>query len=332
MRPLTRGGARRACSSSPPTRRGCGSTAGSGGAGRAWRTACWSGCCAPARCASTAIAPTPATGWRRASVSGCRRRSRPRRPSHAVRADCPLNAGETDDLRARVLYRDAHVIVIDKPAGLAVQGGSKTAQHLDGMLDALAFDGERPRLVHRLDKDTSGVLLLARSANAAALAHPRLPRRAGAASCTGRSSSARRRRSRAAISQPLAKRFGVAGERVGADDDGQPAVTDYRVVERAGRQGRLAGAAATDRADASAARALRRCWAPRSSATASTAAPLAFLRRRRYRRAASPARPHRPLSPTRRRRDAGDGAAAGAPARHLPLFRLLREACGARFP
>ena len=74
-----------------------------------------------------------------------------------------------------MLHRDAHVLVIDKPAGLAVQGGSKTAQHLDGMLDALAFDGERPRLVHRLDKDTSGVLLLARSANAAAWLTARLP-------------------------------------------------------------------------------------------------------------------------------------------------------------
>ncbi|MDX2101477.1 MAG: RluA family pseudouridine synthase [Alphaproteobacteria bacterium] len=73
------------------------------------------------------------------------------------------------DLKQRVLHRDAAVLVLDKPAGLAVQGGSGTTLHLDGMLDELRFDSEeRPRLVHRLDRDTSGVLVLARTAKAAA--------------------------------------------------------------------------------------------------------------------------------------------------------------------
>ena len=68
-----------------------------------------------------------------------------------------------------MLYRDDDMIVIDKPEGLAVQGGTGTSRHLDGLLDALRFDAkERPRLVHRLDKDTSGVLVLARNARAAA--------------------------------------------------------------------------------------------------------------------------------------------------------------------
>src|SRR5579862_7462476 len=72
-------------------------------------------------------------------------------------------------LRGLVLYRDASAIVINKPMGLAVQGGSKTGRHVDGLLDTLRFDlDERPRLVHRLDKDTSGVLLIARTAAAAA--------------------------------------------------------------------------------------------------------------------------------------------------------------------
>jgi 23S rRNA pseudouridine955/2504/2580 synthase len=66
-----------------------------------------------------------------------------------------------------VLYRDDDVIVINKPEGLATQGGTKTTRHVDGFLDALKFDGERPKLVHRLDKDTSGVLVLARHAKAA---------------------------------------------------------------------------------------------------------------------------------------------------------------------
>src|SRR5260221_655692 len=75
---------------------------------------------------------------------------------------------EAEALRRLVLHRDDDVIVIDKPAGLAVQGGSGTTHHLDGMLDGLRFgNAERPRLVHRLDRDTSGVLLLARTAFAA---------------------------------------------------------------------------------------------------------------------------------------------------------------------
>ena len=75
---------------------------------------------------------------------------------------------EAKDLRARVLHKDAEILVIDKPTGLAVQGGTGTDRHLDGLLDALQFDAkERPRLVHRLDRDTSGVLVLARTAEAA---------------------------------------------------------------------------------------------------------------------------------------------------------------------
>ncbi|MBC8242722.1 MAG: RluA family pseudouridine synthase [Alphaproteobacteria bacterium] len=67
-----------------------------------------------------------------------------------------------------ILHRDESVIVLNKPPGLAVQGGSGTSRHLDGMLDALkSAKGERPRLVHRLDKDTSGVLILAATVKAA---------------------------------------------------------------------------------------------------------------------------------------------------------------------
>lgn len=71
-------------------------------------------------------------------------------------------------LREAILYQDDEIIALNKPAGLAVQGGTGTKRHLDGMLEALQFDAkERPRLVHRLDRDTSGVLLLARTASAA---------------------------------------------------------------------------------------------------------------------------------------------------------------------
>ena len=81
----------------------------------------------------------------------------------------PVSSADAAFIRGRVLYRDDDVIAIDKPAGLAVQGGSKVKASVDSMLDALRFDGdERPRLVHRLDKDTSGVLAIARTRRAAA--------------------------------------------------------------------------------------------------------------------------------------------------------------------
>jgi 23S rRNA pseudouridine955/2504/2580 synthase len=71
-------------------------------------------------------------------------------------------------LKSITLYEDADVLVLDKPMGLAVQGGSGTTRHLDGMLDVMRDRaGQRPRLVHRLDKDTSGCLLVAKTRFAA---------------------------------------------------------------------------------------------------------------------------------------------------------------------
>jgi 23S rRNA pseudouridine955/2504/2580 synthase len=71
-------------------------------------------------------------------------------------------------IKSLVIYDDGDVIALNKPADLATQGGTKMKRHIDGLLDALKNkEGVKPRLVHRLDKDTSGVLLLARSAQAA---------------------------------------------------------------------------------------------------------------------------------------------------------------------
>jgi 23S rRNA pseudouridine955/2504/2580 synthase len=74
-----------------------------------------------------------------------------------------------DFLKSITLHEDADVLVLNKPMGLAVQGGSGTTRHLDGMLEALRdSQGQRPRLVHRLDKDTAGCLLVAKTRFAAA--------------------------------------------------------------------------------------------------------------------------------------------------------------------
>ena len=79
------------------------------------------------------------------------------------------NPADAEFLRSLILYEDRHVLVLNKPWGLASQGGSGTTRHVDGMLAALAGrDGERPVLVHRLDRDTSGVLLCAKSRKIAA--------------------------------------------------------------------------------------------------------------------------------------------------------------------
>ncbi len=72
-------------------------------------------------------------------------------------------------MRDMVLYRDDHIIALNKPPGLPTQGGTGQTRHIDGLADALCFGlDEKPRLVHRLDKDTSGVLLMARTRGAAA--------------------------------------------------------------------------------------------------------------------------------------------------------------------
>ncbi len=70
-------------------------------------------------------------------------------------------------VRSLVLHEDELVIALNKPAGLAVQGGTKTTKHVDRLLSAWGEGMERPRLVHRLDRDTSGVLLLGKGPEAA---------------------------------------------------------------------------------------------------------------------------------------------------------------------
>ncbi len=144
------------------------------------------------------------------------------------------------DLEALILYRDDAVIVLNKPAGLASQGGKGIAVHLDGMLDALRFAGtERPKLVHRLDRDTSGVLLLARGVKAAsklaAAFRGRDVEKTYWALTVGRPDVLEGR-----IDLPLAREqyAGTSRSAPAARDDQEAsrAVTEYRVVDYAGRK------------------------------------------------------------------------------------------------
>lgn len=80
-----------------------------------------------------------------------------------------LSKADRDLVERMILFEDEHVLVLDKPFGLAVQGGTGTRRHIDGLLAGMADRfGDRPRLVHRLDRDTTGVLLVAKHRDAAA--------------------------------------------------------------------------------------------------------------------------------------------------------------------
>lgn len=149
----------------------------------------------------------------------------------------PLTEEEVEFAQSLVIYRDAHAIVINKPPGLATQGGTKTNEHVDRLLDALTFGlPHRPKLVHRLDKDTSGVLLVARTPRAAAF--------------FSKSFSSRTARKvywaiiadvpnidDGMIELPIAKQPGTGGEKMYVDEkEGASARTRYRVVDRAGNR------------------------------------------------------------------------------------------------
>ena len=140
-------------------------------------------------------------------------------------------------IQGLVIYMDSELIALNKPPGLAVQGGSKTTRHVDAMLDSLRFDGhDRPRLVHRLDRDTSGVLVIARSAAAAA----RLGR-AFQSHCVEKVYWAlvvgHPECSTGTISAALAKTGPDGSQRMEWDEDrGKKAGTNYRVVSTAGQK------------------------------------------------------------------------------------------------
>jgi 23S rRNA pseudouridine955/2504/2580 synthase len=159
-------------------------------------------------------------------------------PAPRARVIATVSDRDAAEIRQMVIHKDDHVIVLNKPPGLAVQGGTGTERHVDGMLDALRFGyEERPRLVHRLDKDTSGLLLIARTGLAAA----RL----------GRSFRDRETeklywavvvgtppKPEGAIDLPLAKRPGARDRELMQVDhkEGRKALTHFRVLDRAGKR------------------------------------------------------------------------------------------------
>jgi 23S rRNA pseudouridine955/2504/2580 synthase len=149
----------------------------------------------------------------------------------------PVSPEDAALAEAMVIHKDASAIVLNKVPGLATQGGTGITRHVDGLLDALCFErDDRPKLVHRLDKDTSGVLLLARTSRAAAVF---------ARSFSGRDAKKTYwalvmgvpDSKEGIIDAPLAKQPGSGGEKMHIDEaEGQPAKTRFRVIERAGNR------------------------------------------------------------------------------------------------
>jgi RluA family pseudouridine synthase len=146
-----------------------------------------------------------------------------------VRRPPPLSAAE---IQARVLYRDGLILVIDKPAGLAVHAGPSKAPNLEECFDALRYGLPRPpALAHRLDADTSGVLVLGRHPKALAKLG-RLFSGRGAAKTYWAVVHGVPPREEGVFDWPLLKLNTKSGWSVRVSGKGQPAVTRYRILGR----------------------------------------------------------------------------------------------------
>ena len=135
-------------------------------------------------------------------------------------------------MRDMVIYKDDNIIVINKPSGMAVQGGTNQMRHIDGLLDALKFEKtERPKLTHRIDKDTSGLLVLARNRKYALILTKAFKehqiKKTYLALCSGRP-----KQDEGQIKAPIVK----VGEKMITAEDGLPAVTNYSVLDALGQK------------------------------------------------------------------------------------------------
>lgn len=151
----------------------------------------------------------------------------------------PLGLSKADRqfVEAMILFEDEHVLVLDKPFGIAVQGGTGTKRHLDGLLAGMADRfGDRPRLVHRLDRDTTGVLLVAKHRQAAAKLG-RIFQTRSAAKTYWALVKGVPRPPQGKVEAALVKAAGPGGDRVrkaepGEQDAAMHATTHYAVIDR----------------------------------------------------------------------------------------------------
>lgn len=164
-----------------------------------------------------------------------------KRPADTPKADVrPLTREERRLFDSMVIHEDKDIFILNKPSGFAVQGGTKTYHHLDGLLMGLGKElGERPLLVHRLDRDTSGVIVIARRrAIASALGTLFATRNVKKTYWAVVKGVPKPQQGR--IEVALVKAKGPEGDRMrasreGEEDDEQNAVTQYAVVDKAGQ-------------------------------------------------------------------------------------------------
>jgi 23S rRNA pseudouridine955/2504/2580 synthase len=164
-----------------------------------------------------------------------------KRPADTPKADVkPLTREERRLFDSMVVHEDKDIFILNKPSGFAVQGGSKTHHHLDGLLMGLGKElGERPLLVHRLDRDTSGVIVVAkRRAVAASLGKLFATRNVKKTYWAIVKGVPKPQQGR--IDVALIKARGLDGDRMraareGEEEDEQNAITQYAVIEKAGQ-------------------------------------------------------------------------------------------------
>ena len=154
-----------------------------------------------------------------------------------TRAPATVKDDDAAFMRALVLYEDASVIVLNKPPGLPTQGGSGVSRHIDGLLGAIQGNKrQRPKLVHRLDRDTSGVLVVARTATAAAALSESL-RRHDARKVYWALTKGVPKPPTGVIKLALAKEGGRGAERMEPAEEGgegaKSATTHYAVMDQA---------------------------------------------------------------------------------------------------
>jgi 23S rRNA pseudouridine955/2504/2580 synthase len=157
----------------------------------------------------------------------------------SMRPPLGLSKADRQFIESLILFEDDELLVLNKPYGIAVQGGTKTKRHIDGMLAGMEDRfGDRPRLVHRLDRDTSGVLLVAKT-RAAASRYGRLFQTRSVQKIYWALTKGIPKPAQGKVDAALVKASGPDGDRVrkarpGEQDTAQSAITHYAVIEQAG--------------------------------------------------------------------------------------------------
>lgn len=152
-----------------------------------------------------------------------------------------LSKADRDFIERMILFEDDHVVVLNKPFGIAVQGGTGTRRHIDGLLAGMVDRfGDRPRLVHRLDRDTTGVLLVAKRREGAAKLGRIFQTRSAAKTYWALVKGVPRPH-QGKVEAALVKAAGPDGDRVrkalpGEQDKAMHATTHYSVIDRVGQK------------------------------------------------------------------------------------------------